>query len=36
MKPILCLGDACADLVIPYGAAKQGGDVSVQYFPGGA
>jgi len=24
MKKILCLGDACADIVIPYGAAKSG------------
>jgi Sugar kinases, ribokinase family len=36
MKQILCLGDACADIVIPYGDAKKGIDSSVEFTCGGA
>lgn len=35
MKKILCLGDACADIVIPYGAAKKGEDKSPEFTCGG-
>lgn len=35
MKQILCLGDACADIVIPYGAAKNGGQVFPEFTCGG-
>lgn len=37
MKRILCIGDACADLTIPYGAAKKG-DFSAEpkLYPGGS
>jgi sugar/nucleoside kinase (ribokinase family) len=35
MKKILCLGDACADILIPYGAAKNGLDRPVEFTCGG-
>ncbi len=35
MKQILCLGDACADIVIPYGAAKSGRSVFPEFTCGG-
>ncbi len=35
MKQILCLGDACADIVIPYGAAKNGRRVFPEFTCGG-
>ncbi len=35
MKRILCLGDACADVLIPYGGAKRGESVEPQFTPGG-
>ncbi len=35
MKQILCLGDACADIVIPYGAAKSGRQVFPDFSCGG-
>ncbi|NMC83647.1 MAG: sugar kinase [Anaerolineaceae bacterium] len=36
MKPILCLGDSCADILIPYGAAKNGVDIPSEFTCGGA
>ena len=36
MKQILCLGDTCADIIIPYGAAKKGVDVPTEFSCGGA
>lgn len=37
MKRILCIGDACADLTIPYGAAKKGDDrAEPKLYPGGS
>jgi sugar/nucleoside kinase (ribokinase family) len=36
MKPILCLGDSCADIIIPYGAAKNGMDTPSEFTCGGA
>jgi len=35
MKQILCLGDACADIVIPFGAAKSGMQVFPDFSCGG-
>ncbi|GAP12411.1 sugar kinase, ribokinase family [Longilinea arvoryzae] len=35
MKQILCLGDACADIIIPYGAAKIGVDKPLEFSCGG-
>jgi sugar/nucleoside kinase (ribokinase family) len=35
MKKILCVGDACADVVIPYGAAKKGRDAAAEFVCGG-
>lgn len=37
MRRILCIGDACADLTIPYGAAKRGDDrAEPKLYPGGS
>lgn len=36
MRRVLCIGDACADITIPYGAAKLGDNsAQPQFFPGG-
>ena len=35
MKKILCLGDACADVVIPFGAVKKGLSAYPEFTPGG-
>ena len=35
MKRILCVGDACADIVIPYGEATRGAGAEPRFFPGG-
>ncbi len=35
MKRILCVGDACADVVIPYGSAKRGEAAEPHFSPGG-
>ncbi|MGB8215569.1 MAG: sugar kinase [Anaerolineales bacterium] len=36
MKQILCLGDACADIIIPYGTAKKGMNAAPEFTCGGA
>ena len=36
MAKILCLGDSCADIMIPYGDALKGKDVSPSFSCGGA
>lgn len=35
MNKVLCLGDACADIIIPYGEALEGKDVEVTFSSGG-
>jgi len=35
MKRILCIGDACADIVIPFGSVRQGRDAAPSFMPGG-
>lgn len=35
MKRILCVGDACADILIPYGTARQGGQSEPDFSCGG-
>lgn len=35
MKRVLCVGDACADLLIPYGHARNGREAKVGFAPGG-
>ena len=36
MAEVLCLGDSCADIIIPYGEERNGKDVSVFFECGGA
>lgn len=36
MAKVLCLGDSCADIMIPYGDLLKGKDVSVSFSCGGA
>lgn len=36
MAEVLCLGDSCADIIIPYGEAMQGRDVSASFACGGS
>ena len=36
MAKVLCIGDSCADIVIPYGDLLKGKDVSVSFSCGGA
>ena len=36
MARVLCLGDSCADIMIPYGDLLKGKDVSVSFQCGGA
>ena len=36
MAKVLCLGDSCADIMIPYGDLLKGRDVSVSFSCGGA
>lgn len=35
MKRVLCIGDACADILIPYGKARQGHSAFPDFSPGG-
>lgn len=35
MRRILCIGDSCADILLPYGSAKAGGESAPSFIPGG-
>ena len=36
MSKVLCIGDSCADIVIPYGELKSGREASVSFSCGGS
>lgn len=36
MSKVLCIGDSCADIIIPYGQAKKGNDAFVSFSCGGS